>query len=603
MTASHSPGTQTHVHHELSFLRKYIFSEDHKIIGIQFLFSGMIFLFIGGALALMVRIQIGWPTATIPVIGRFFPPSWGDRMSPEFYTMLFSMHATIMIFFVIIPWLTGAFGNFLIPLQIGAPDMAFPKLNMCSYWFMWPAFVVILASFFVEGGAGGSGWTSYATLASISMPPGQGYNAPSSPHSGWGQILWLVSLLFVGISSMMGSVNYITTIINLRAPGMTLLRMPMSIWAMLITAILQAMALPVLTVALILQLLDKTINTSFFLPPAGLNFGNWATASGGGQPLLWQHLFWFYSHPAVYIMILPAMGMVSDIIATFARKPLFGYRPMVYAIAGIAGLGFIVWGHHMFQSGMDPRLGTGFMIATIMIALPSAVKVFNWLGTIWRANIRYTTAMLNALAFVAMFIIGGLSGIFMAATPVDVYIHDTYFIVAHLHYVLFMSSIFGIFGAIYFWFPKMFGRMMNETWGKVHFALTFIFSNGVFYPMHIIGVVGHPRRYYDSTLYEGIWAPLQPLNQFMSICAIILGLSQLIFLANFFYSLFRGPVAGRNPWHSNSLEWTAPSPPPHGNFEETPLVYRGPYEYAHPDAETDHVPQTEANGPKVLVAH
>jgi cytochrome c oxidase subunit 1 len=602
MSVSPPHETHAHAHPELGFLRKYIFSEDHKVIGIQFLFSGLIFLFIGGALALLVRLQVAWPTGTIPFIGRWFPASWGERMSPEFYTMLFSMHASVMIFFVIIPLLTGAFGNFLIPLMIGAKDMAFPKLNMMSYWFMWPAFIVILASFFTEGGAAGSGWTAYPTLASATMPPGQGANAPTSPHSGWGQIFWLLALLFVGVSSMAGSVNYLTTIINLRAPGMTMLRMPLSIWAMFITAILQAMALPVLTVALILQLLDKTINTTFFLPPAGLAFGDWHSAPGGGQPLLWQHLFWFYSHPAVYIMILPAMGMVSDIIATFARKPIFGYKPMVFAIAGIAGLGFIVWGHHMFQSGMDPRLGTGFMLATIMIALPSAVKTFNWLGTAWGANIRYTTAMLNALAFVAMFVIGGLSGIFMAATPVDVYIHDTYFIVAHIHYVLFMSSIFGIFGAIYFWFPKMFGRMMNEFWGKVHFALTFVFANCTFYPMHIIGVGGHPRRYYDSTLYT-TFDHLQPLNQFMTISAMILGLAQLIFVANFAYSLFRGKLAGRNPWHGNSLEWSAPSPPPHGNFEETPIVHRGPYEYGHPEAEADYLPQTEAAGPKVLAAH
>jgi cytochrome c oxidase subunit 1 len=358
----------------------------------------------------------------------------------------------------------------------------------------------------------------------------------------------------------------------------------------------------VLTVALILQLLDKTINTTFFLPPAGLTFGNWHTGPGGGQPLLWQHLFWFYSHPAVYIMILPAMGMVSDVVATFSRKPLFGYKPMVFAIAGIAGLGFIVWGHHMFQSGMDPRLGTGFMIATIMIALPSAVKVFNWLGTVWGGNLQFTTAMLNALAFVAMFIIGGLSGIFMAATPVDVYIHDTYYIVAHIHYVLFMSSIFGIFAGIYYWYPKMFGRMMNETWGKVHFALTFILSNCTFYPMHIIGVGGHPRRYYDITHYD-TFAHLQPLNVFMSICAILLGVVQFIFVANFALSLFWGKKAGRNPWHANSLEWSAPSPPPHGNFEETPIVYRGPYEYAHPDAEEDYLPQTESKGPLVAAHH
>jgi cytochrome c oxidase subunit 1 len=373
---------------------------------------------------------------------------------------------------------------------------------------------------------------------------------------------------------------------------MTLFRMPMSIWAMFITAILQAMALPVLTVALFLQLLDKTIGATFFLPPAGLIFGNWHTGPGGGQPLLWQHLFWFYSHPAVYIMILPAMGMVSDIIATNARKPLFGYRPMVYAIAGIAGLGFIVWGHHMFQSGMDPRLGTGFMIATIMIALPSAVKVFNWLGTTWEANMHYTTAMLNALAFVAMFVIGGLSGIFMAATPVDIFFHDTYYIVAHIHYVLFMSSIFGIFGAIYFWFPKMFGRLMNERWGKVHFFLTFIFSNCTFFPMHVVGLGGMARRYADHTQYH-TWHNFQGLNQFITVSAILMGLAQIIFFINFFYSLFAGPRASRNPWQSCSVEWSAPSPPPHGNFEEIPVVHRGPYEYSLPGMEADYLPQTD----------
>ena len=591
MSVSHSHETGAHGHTELGFLRKYIFSEDHKIIGIQFLFSSIIFLFIGGGLALLVRLQV-WPASTAPVIAKWFPESWGARMSQDFYAMLFSMHASVMIFFVIIPLLTGAFGNFLIPLMIGAKDMAFPKLNMMSYWFMWPAFVVILSSFFVDGGAAGSGWTSYPTLASAVLGPGEGFNSPSSPASGLGQVLWLVSLTFVGISSMMGSVNYITTIINMRAPGMTFFRMPMTIWAMFITAILQAMALPVLTVALILQLLDKTINTTFFLPPGGLEFGNLHTAPGGGQPLLWQHLFWFYSHPAVYIMILPAMGMVSDIISTFSRKPLFGYRPMVYALAGIAGLGFIVWGHHMFQSGMDPRLGTGFMLATIMIALPSAVKVFNWLGTIWGGNIKYTTAMLNALAFVAMFVIGGLSGIFMAATPVDVYFHDTYFIVAHIHYVLFMSSLFGIFAAIYFWFPKMFGRLMNEPLGKIHFALTFVLANCTFFPMHIIGIGGHPRRYFDSTMYS-TWEHFRLLNQFMTISAILLGFAQFIFVFNFAWSLFRGKISGRNPWQSNSLEWTAPSPPPHGNFESVPIVRRGPYEYGVPGVADDFLPQTE----------
>src|SRR6266853_6785078 len=522
--SSHSHET-AHAHPELSFIRKYIFSEDHKIIGIQFLFTSIIFLGIGGTLALLVRIQLAWPHAEIPVIRDFFPDS-GGRITESAYNMFFSMHASVMIFFVIIPFLTGAFGNFTIPLMIGARDMCYPKLNMMSYWVLWPGFVVILMSFFTEGGAAGAGWTSYPTLSSLTMPAGQGMHSPAAPSSGHGQIFWLLALLCVGVSSMMGSVNYITTIINLRAAGMTLYRMPMTIWAMFITAILQAFALPVLTVALILQLLDKTINTTFFLPD-GVAIGNYTTGPGGGQPLLWQHLFWFYSHPAVYIMILPAMGMVSDIIPTFSRKPLFGYKPMVYALTGIAGLGFIVWGHHMFQSGMDPRLGTGFMIATIMIALPSAVKVFNWLGTTWGGNLQLTTPMLNALAFVGLFVIGGLSGIFMAATPVDIFIHDTYFIVAHLHYVLFMSSIFGIFGAIYFWYPKMFGRMMDETLGKIHFFLTFVFLNGTFYTMHILGAVGFPRRLADPYDYE-TFKHLLPMNQFMSICAILMVSSQII---------------------------------------------------------------------------
>ncbi|MCS6897805.1 MAG: cbb3-type cytochrome c oxidase subunit I [Nitrospira sp.] len=569
----------------------------------QFLFTSIIFLGLGGLLALLVRVQLAWPHLEIPILREWFKDN-GGRMPESFYNMLFTMHASVMIFFVIIPFLTGAFGNFTIPLMIGAPDMAFPKLNMMSYWFMWPAFVLILISFYVEGGGPAAGWTSYPVLASAALGPGQGLQSPAAPNSGHGQIFWLLSLLCVGISSMMGSVNYITTIINMRAPGMTLYRMPMTIWAMFITAILQAFALPVLTVALIYQTLDKTIGTTFFLPD-GLVFGNWNAGPGGGQTLLWQHLFWFYSHPAVYIMILPAMGMVSDIIATFARRPLFGYRAMIYSVAGIAGLGFIVWGHHMFQSGMDPRLGTGFMIATIMIALPSAVKVFNWLGTIYHGNIQFTTAMLFALAFVALFIIGGLSGIFMAATPVDIYIHDTYFIVGHIHYVLFTSSLMAIFGGIYYWFPKMFARFMNETWGKVHFVLSFVFANGVFYPMHILGTAGMRRRIPDITA-AAIESPLLTLNQFMTISAILLGLTQIIFVANFMLSIFFGkPATDRNPWRSNTLEWTTPNPPGHGNFETTPVVYHGPYEYGEiPGRTEDYLPQNvKWDGPLPTAGH
>lgn len=563
-----------HAHHG-SFWTTYVFSKDHKIIGIQFLFSTLVWFLIGGLLALAVRWQLAYPWSDMPVLGRLLFNSQGGQIAPETYTMLFTMHATVMIFLVIIPILAGAFGNFLIPLMIGAEDMAFPTLNMLSYWFMWPAFIAFGASFFVEGGAGQSGWTVYAPLSLTMLN---------------GQTLWLIGLTFVGVASMMGSVNYLTTIIQMRAPGMTMFRMPMTIWAMFITAILQAFALPVLTAAGFMQLSDRLVGTGFFIPE-GWTANNTPHASGGGHPLLWQHLFWFYSHPAVYIMILPAMGMVSDIIACFARKPLFGYKPMVFAIAGIAGLGFIVWGHHMFVSGMNPILGMTFMVATMFIALPSAIKVFNWLGTIWGAKIQFTTPMLFALSFVSMFIIGGLSGIFMAATPVDIFIHDTYFIVAHFHYVLFAGTAMGVFGAIYFWFPKMFGRMMNDSWGKVHFFLTFIFLNGVFYPMHILGMVGFPRRLADPYHYE-TFRHLMPLNQFITWCAILLVASQIIFIINFFYSIFFGPPAGRNPWHCNSLEWQAPSPPGHGNFDFQPVIYRGPYEYGSPEVDMDYYPQT-----------
>jgi cytochrome c oxidase subunit 1 len=567
--------------HTTSFVSKYIFSKDHKIIGIQFLFSTLLWFLIGGLLALAVRWQIAWPWTEVPIFGRLFV-SEGGQMSPEAYTMLFTMHATVMIFLVIIPILAGAFGNFLIPLMIGADDMAFPTLNMLSYWFMWPAFIFFGVSFFVEGGAAAAGWTSYPTLSS---------NIQAAPGSYLGQTYWLLGLTFVGVSSMMGSVNYLTTIIQMRAPGMTMFRLPLTIWAMFITAVLQAFALPVLTAAGFMQLMDRLIGTGFFTPE-GLIINNQSYTPGGGQPLLWQHLFWFYSHPAVYIMILPAMGMVSDIIACFARKPIFGYKPMVYSIAGIAGLGFIVWGHHMFVSGMNPALGMTFMVSTMMIALPSAIKVFNWLGTLWGGKIQFTTPFLFAVSFVSMFIIGGLSGIFMAATPIDIFIHDTYFIVAHFHYVLFAGTAMGVFGAIYFWFPKMFGRKMNEFWGHVHFFFTFICLNCVFFPMHILGAVGQPRRYAD-TWHIPTFAPLQPLNAFITISAIVLVLSQIIFIINFFYSIFNGPRVGRNPWHANGLEWQAPSPPGHGNFDFQPIVYRGPYEYNSPEVDEDYYPQTQ----------
>jgi len=581
LVTSHDAAHAHAGHHEIGFVKKYIFSTDHKIIGIQFLFTTLLMFLVGGTLALGVRWQLAFPWREMPIVGRLLFSAQGGAISPEFYTMLFTMHATVMIFLVIIPILAGAFGNFLIPLQIGADDMAFPTLNMLSYWFMWPAIALFMSSFFVEGGAAAAGWTSYATLSA---------NPPAAPGSGTGQTLWLLAVTFVGFSSMLGSVNYMTTIINMRAPGMTLFRMPMTIWAMFITAILQAFALPVLTAAGFMLLFERTLGMSFFTP-GGLVINNAAPTVGVGQALLWQHLFWFYSHPAVYIMILPAMGMVSDMISCFARKPLFGYRPMVYSIAAIAGLGFIVWGHHMFTSGMNPALGMTFMVSTIMIALPSAVKTFNWLGTLWGGDIQFTVPMLNAIGFVSMFVVGGLSGIFMAAVPVDIHIHDTYFIVAHFHYVLFGATVFGVFGAIHFWFPKMFGRMMNESVGKVHFVLSFIGFNCTFFPMHMLGVAGFPRRLADPYNYPYL-EHLLPLNQFITYSAILMGTAQFLLIGNFVYSIFKGPKVGRNPWHANSLEWTAPSPPGHGNFDIPPVVYRGPYEYASPLVEEDYLPQT-----------
>ena len=568
-------------HEEVSFLRHYVFSTDHKMIGRQFLFLGLFMMIIGGLLALMVRWELAWPEEVVPFTQWIPEPYMSEgHMNPAFYNSLFTMHATIMVFFVVMPILVGCFGNFLIPLMIGARDMAFPVLNMLSFWVGAAAGVIMLAGFFVPGGHAAAGWTSYAPLSSVPV------------YSGveWGQNLWCISILVLGVSSLMGSINYITTIINMRAPGMTLFRLPLTIWALFIVAILLLLALPVLSAALGLLLLDRMAGTTFFLP------------SGGGEPLLWQHLFWFFGHPEVYILILPAMGIASDILSVFARKPIFGYRAMAYSMISIAGLSWIVWGHHMFQSGMNPTLGSSFMISTMVIAVPSAIKTFNWLGTLWGGNIRFTVPMLNALAFVSMFVIGGLSGIYMAATPVDIYIHDTYFIVAHIHYVVFGGSMLGAFAGIYYWFPKMFGRMMNETLGKIHFWLTLIFFNWTFFPMHILGVGGHMRRIYNPTQYEFL-QPIQHINVFITQGALLLGAAQIFVIINFFYSLFAGPKAERNPWHANTLEWEAPTPTPHGNFPgPLPTVYRGPYEYSSPLVAEDYLPQARRLEPSVAAS-
>jgi cytochrome c oxidase subunit 1 len=583
-----------HGHHEeLGFIRTYVFSTDHKMIAKQFLALGLLMMILGGALAFMLRWELAWPEGKMPenpglltrmVAGVFAndegmmpvpftswipePTMFEGFMGPEFYNAVVTMHATIMVFFVVMPILVGCFGNFLIPLMIGTRDMAFPLLNMLSFWVGAVAGVIMLAGFFVEGGHAAAGWTAYAPLSSV----------PQFSGVDMGQNLWCISLIVLGVSSLMGSINYITTIVNMRAPGMTFFRLPLSIWALFVVAILLLFALPVLTAALGMLLFDRMLGTTFFLP------------EGGGQPLLWQHLFWFFGHPEVYVLILPAMGIASDILSTFARKPIFGYRAMAYSMIGIAFLSWIVWGHHMFQSGMNPALGTTFMISTMVIAVPSAIKTFNWLGTLWGGSILFTTPMLHALAFVSMFVIGGLSGIYMASTPVDIYIHDTYFIVAHIHYVVFGGSVFGIFAAIVYWFPKMFGRMMNETLGKIHFWMTFVFFNWVFFPMHIIGVGGHMRRIYNPLQYEFL-QPLQHWNEFITVGVIGLGIGQIPFVINFLWSVLAGPIAERNPWHANTLEWVASSPPPHGNFDAIPTVYRGPYEYSVPTHSADWLPQ------------
>ena len=562
-------------HQRQGFLRRYIFSTDHKIIGIQFLLTSLVMILFGGLLAMLMRWQLGWPGTPLAFMEKIAPQGMpGGVMLPDYYNMLFTMHGSIMIFLGIIPILVGAFGNYLIPLKIGAPDMAFPRLNMISYWLVPPAAAVMFAGFFVEGGAAAAGWTSYA---------------PLSYTLGAGQTCWIISVLIIGTSSILGSINYITTIINHRAPGMSFFRMPMSIWTLFITAIITVMATPVLASAVILLLLDKTLGTSFFLP-AGMIIDGTPLAASGGQALLWQHLFWFYSHPAVYIMILPAFGIISDVVSNFSRKPLFGYHSMVYATAAIAVLGFLVWAHHMFVSGMNPALGTSFMVATMVIAVPTGVKFFNWLATLWRGSIRLTTPMLHACIFIAVFLIGGLTGIFAGSMPVDVYLHDTYFIVGHLHYVLFGGSLFGAFAGITYWYPKMFGRMMSEWMGTLHAILTFVFFNAVMFPMFILGIGGMPRRIYDYTQYAHL-ANVGGLNRMMSVSAFILLAVQMLFIVNFFWSLWKGKKAGENPWQATTLEWTTPSPPPHGNFVTTPTVYHGPYEYSVPGRKTDWLPQ------------
>ncbi len=571
--AEHSHESHDH-HPQHGFFRTYVWSHDHKMIGIQYLFASLFFMAVSGLLAMGVRWQLAFPGQPVPVIGHLLPGSIvgpDGAIQPGGYNALVTMHATVMIFLAIMPLLIGAFGNFLIPLKIGAPDMAFPFFNALSFWLFFVSGVIMLASFFVNHGAPGGGWTSYAPLST-----NEAYNGYRE-----GQSLWAIGIFINGLASIAGAANYITTIINMRCPGMTMFRLPLAVWSLLVTSFLLLLAVPVLSAAGAMLWCDLNAGTKFF---SGDNIS-------GGQPLLWQHLFWFFGHPEVYIMILPAFGLTSEIMPVFSRKPIFGYRAMIFSMVAIAFLGFIVWGHHMFVSGMNLVLSATFSLSTMVIAVPSAIKVFNWMGTVWNGSIRFTTSMMFCLAFVTLFVIGGFSGIFMASTPVDLFIHHTYYIVAHIHYVLFGGSLFAILGAIYFWFPKMFGRMMSERLGKVHFWLTFVFFNLTFFPMHNLGLAGMMRRIADPTQYEHL-RNLQPLQIFVSLSAFGLGASFFVFWWNFFYSLFRGAPAPSNPWRATTLEWTLPSPVRlHGNFEKTPHVYHGPYEYSVPGMKDDFLPQ------------
>ncbi|MCH8075370.1 MAG: cbb3-type cytochrome c oxidase subunit I [SAR324 cluster bacterium] len=560
------------------FWGAYIFSRDHKTIGKQFLFASMIFMAVGGLLAMIIRWNLGFPDQPVPLLGSIMGEAMVDDKGvilPEFYNVLFTMHGSIMIFFVVIPMLNGWVANFILPLQIGARDMASPLLNMLSFWFFVVAALVVLSGFLVEGGAAATGWTAYPPLSAL---------------AGMGQTLWIVGVAILGLSSIMGSVNYITTVIKLRAPGMLMMRMPIPVWSVFITAFLTLLATPVLTTAMVMLLMDNSLGTSYFLPQIVVSGELMETS--GGRPVLFQHIFWFYSHPAVYIMVLPALGVAAEMLAVFSRKPLFGFKTIVYMLLAIAAMSFIVWAHHMYQSGMSPAAAKWFMFWTIAITIPPSVILYNMVVTLLGGSIRFTTPMLHGLGFLSMFLIGGLSGIFLASAFTDIFLHDTYFIVAHLHYVLFGGSLFGIFASIIYWFPKAFGKMMSERLGKVHFWLTFVFFNLTFFPMHFLGAAGHMRRIAYPLNYDHLVSS-QLLNTWISVSAFILGASQLIFFYNFIASMRSGKVAVANPWEANTLEWTIHKPG-HGNWgPQLPVVLNGPYEYSHPEVEADFLPQTQ----------
>ena len=578
----HAHEEHEHEHHELGFIRKYIFSEDHKTIAKQYLISGILWAFIGGLLSMLFRLQLGFPNMKLewlrPLLGGWIEE--GGKLDPQFYLALVTMHGTIMVFFVLTAGLSGTFSNFLIPLQVGARDMASGFLNMLSYWFFFVSSVIMFGSLFVETGPAGGGWVVYPPLSALPQ---------AADGSKLGLTLWLVSMALFIVSQLLGGINYVTTIINLRTRGMSFTKLPLTIWAFMFTAILGILSFPVLFSAVLLLVFDRTFGTSFYLSEIYVN--GEALPNVGGSAILYQHLFWFLGHPEVYIVLLPALGITSEIIATNARKPIFGYRAMIGSLMGITLLAFIVWAHHMFVTGMNPFLGSVFMFLTLIIAVPSAVKAFNYITTLWRGNIVFTPAMLFSIGLVSFFISGGLTGIILGNSALDIQLHDTYFVVAHFHLVMGSASFFGLMAGVYHWFPKMFVRMMNEKMGYVHFWLTFVGIYLIFFPMHYIGIAGFPRRYYSFTTYDAANS-FADMNMFISIAAMITFGAQILFAWNFFYSMFRGRKAPQNPWHSNTLEWTAPIHPEHGNWPgEIPAAYRWPYDYSKPGAKEDFIPQ------------
>ena len=575
-------------HHKQSFITKYIFSQDHKTIAKQFLITGMIWAMIGGLMSVLFRLQLGYPDQTFPwledILGNW---AKGGKISPENYYALVTMHGTILVFFVLTGGLSGTFANFLIPLQIGARDMASPMLNMLSYWFFFGGSIVMLSSLFIQTGPFSGGWTAYPPLSAL---------GDASPGSKTGMDLWITAMALFVVSSLLGGLNYISTVLNLRTKGMSMTRLPLTIWALFFTAVLGVLSFPVLLSGFILLLFDRHGGTSFYLSDIYVAATSKALPNEGGSAILFQHLFWFLGHPEVYIILLPAMGMASEVLSVNARKPIFGYMAMVGSLFAITILAFLVWAHHMFVTGLNPFLGSVFVLLTLLIAVPSAIKVFNWLTTIWKANIRFTPGMLFALGFVSMFISGGLTGIFLGNSTLDIHLHDTYFVIAHFHIVMGVSAFFGMFAGIYHWFPKMFGRFMNNTLAYIHFWVTLVGAYLIFWPMHYEGLAGMPRRYLDYSNWSS-FNQFGDLNKFISTVAMIVFAIQLLFVFNFFYSIWKGrKVTTKNPWGAATLEWTTPIRPGHGNWDgEIPEVHRWAYDYSKDGR--DYIPQTEPIGP------